>query len=277
MTKEKTNMVLPGEFITTEEEFASGKNTYEDKGVIKASIMGSIDFDQQRKEAKVKGKSIPVLKEGDIIIGRVVKVNEKMAHINIMGSAGEQRAITLSTGQIPVRNASQSFTEDMRNCFRLGDFVKAKVVMASRLAIDLATNETGLGVVEAHCKNCRSKMDFNKEKMTCLNCGSVEDRKCAEAVDVRTERPRDGSGSRGGFGGRSSGGFRGRDSGRSFGARSSGPRGGFGDRPRPSGGRDSRGPGSFGGNDRGHTNSRSSGPRDNFNRNDSRGRGGFRK
>jgi exosome complex component CSL4 len=281
MNKEKIKLVLPGDFIATEEEFAPGTNTHEKDGEIKASIIGIADFDQQTKEAKVKGKTILPLKEGDIIIGRVVKVNEKMASINILSSE-QARAIIISTGQIPVRNASQSYTEDMRKCFGLGDYVKAKVVMASRLAIDLATNEKGLGVVEAYCKNCRNRMEFNKDKMICLKCGSVEERKWFEAEDQRTERPRNdsrGFGDRRGNFGRSMG----RDNNRrSFSGNRQERRPSFGREPnrnnsnsppRNNFGRPNTGERTFNYN-RSNSQPNSSLGRNNFNRTDSRG--GFR-
>jgi exosome complex component CSL4 len=274
MTKENTKIILPGDFVTTEEEFAAGANVYEKDGEIRASIMGSVDFDHEKKEAKINGKTIPVLKEGDIITGRVIKVTETMASINIMGTE-EPRAIIVSTGQIPVRNASQSYTEDMRKLFRIGDYVKAKVVMATKLAVDLATNQKGLGVVEAHCKNCRSKMEFSNEKMMCLNCGSVEERKWFASEDIRQERPRDQSRSFGGNRRDSRPSFGGRPQGRSFGGNRRDSRPSFGGRPqgRSFGGnrRDSRP--SFGGDRRDNNGNQGN---NNFSRNESRGREGFR-
>ena len=193
MAKEKEKAVFPGDFITTEEEFVAGRNAYEEDGEVKASIMGKTDFDQENKEVNVRGNGISTLKVGDIVIGQVIKVKESMVTVELLGSE-KRRAIGMTRAQIPVRNISQAYVEDPRKLFKVGDYVKAKVTVATRLAIDLATNEKGLGVVEARCSNCKKKMDFNKGRMTCLACGNVEDRKWFEAEDERGERS-----DRGGF------------------------------------------------------------------------------
>lgn len=287
MTKEKTKTVFPGDFIATEEEFVAGRNTYEQNGEVRASIIGEVDFDNEYKEVNVRGKGVQNLRAGDVVIGRVVKKRDKMVTIQILGTE-ERRAVTLTTAQIPVRNASQSFVEDMRTLYKIGDFVRAKVVVATKLQVDLVTNEKGLGVVDARCNVCKKRLDYSNGKMTCLSCGNIEERKWFDAEDVRGERRDSGrsfSGNRDSRGGSRPGGFSrdrrdsrgGRDGGRNF----SGPRDSRGDsrggdrrsfsgnRPNSRDGDRKPSGRSFGGRDSG---------RSNFSRdkNDSRSRGGFR-
>ncbi|MCX6801320.1 MAG: exosome complex RNA-binding protein Csl4 [Candidatus Diapherotrites archaeon] len=243
----KARIVFPGEFITTEEEFAPGRNTFEEGGIIRASIIGEADFDDLNKEVKVKGKSITKLRTGDIVTAKIMSVRESKVSVGIVSVENEtlgKKVLSVMSAMIPVRNVSNAYVTDLTDFFKVGDIIRAKVAMANDLAVDLQTNEKGLGVIKAYCHNCRKELSYNGGKLMCLNCGNVEERKWFEAEDVRGER-RDFGGERRGFGGggrRDFGGDR-----RSFG----GERRGFGDRggERRFGSRDAGGRG-FGGRPR---------------------------
>ncbi len=206
----KNSIVLPGEILTTEEEYLPGENTFEEKGNVKSKISGRVIFDDEKREVKVKGKNVEMLKKGDVVFAKVNIVKTSMVVVEIVDSEGN-KAIGLSSGQIPVRFVSNAFVKDLGTCFKVGDLVKAKVVSANEIAVDLCTNQTGLGVVTAYCSKCRKRMTFNNGKLRCMDpeCGSIEERKWAETEDLPTER-----GTGGGFG----------DRGRSFGSRDSGRR-----------------------------------------------------
>jgi exosome complex component CSL4 len=221
---EKLKIITPGETITTEEEYAPGKNTYAEKGSIKASTMGIIEYDDANKEARIKGKSIEELVPGDIITGQVNLVKESMATIELLSAENGKKITGVRTAQLPIRNISTEYVSEIRKIIKIGDIIRARITMSSPLAIDLATNEKGLGVIKAYCSNCRKEMHYSNEKLMCLECGSVEERKWFEAEQKPREfQPRGEGGFNGngrGFGNR--GGFRprfGGNRGRSFGNR----------------------------------------------------------
>ena len=58
--KLKKKVALPGQLISTEEEFMPGKNTFEDNGEIFSESTGIIEENQQSKEISVKPSSEPV-------------------------------------------------------------------------------------------------------------------------------------------------------------------------------------------------------------------------
>ncbi len=202
---ESKKIYLPGEAITTEEEYVAGRNTFSDKGIVKATNMGYAEFDENNKEVRIKGKTIKTIRAGDIITGKVMLVKESNAVIELLSAENGKKITGLKTAQIPVRNVSTEFISELRKFFKIGDIVRAKVVMSSPLAIDLATNEKGLGVSKAYCSNCRKEMQFTNNRMLCPNCGSIEDRKWFEAEQKPREfAPREGGfdrDRRGGFGG----------------------------------------------------------------------------
>jgi len=233
MAKTTQRVYVPGEEITTEEEFLPGKNTYSEKGLVKATIMGVADFNDTNKEVKIKGNGVQEIARGDIITGKVILVKESNVVINMESAEGGKK-ITKPSAQIPIRNASTEYVTNLKKIFKIGDMVRARVYNKSPLGIDLATNEKGLGITKAYCSECRSEMNYSNGKLMCLACGAIDERRWHE----QEQTPRSfGGGSfddrRGGhgFGSRreGGGGFRGGHDGnkRSFG----GPRregGGFG-------------------------------------------------
>jgi len=220
------NTIMPGEALTTEEEFLAGKNTFVENGLIKSTTLGNANLDNATKEAWVDGKSVNPLKEGDIAFGVVTNVKDNTVRVELKKAEGDKR-VTKRDAQIPVRNISNEFVSRTRDFFRIGDIVKAKIASVSEYGIDLETKGKGLGVIKAYCSNCRHEMVSNQEKLRCLDCGSVESRKWFEKEDEYKPRERS-----------ESSGFRGRDS-RGFGSRDSrsGPTRSFGNRDGNSGGR----------------------------------------
>lgn len=208
---EKNKIILPGETVATEEEYVPGRNTYASNGIIKAKIMGIAEFDDEKKEVKIKGKSIRKIIAGDIVTGKVMLVKESTAVIELLDAEKGKKIMGIKTAQLPVRNVSTEYVDNIKKKVKIGDLVRAKVVMASPLAIDIATNEKGLGVTKAYCSNCRSEMKYSNEKLMCLACGNVEERKWFEAEQKPREfAPRGegfGNDRREGFRPRREGGF----------------------------------------------------------------------
>jgi exosome complex component CSL4 len=186
----KKQIFIPGEVITTEEEYSPGQNTFADDGYVKAATAGEAKFDDINKEVSIPGREIKVLEEGDIIFGRVTLMKESVVVVDIL-RAEENRILLVNRGQIPVRNVAKKYVSDLSSFFKVGDYIKARVVSANDLAVDLTTAETGLGVITAYCSLCKSEMKYSNGKVICFNCGHSEERKWFEEED-KTE-PRSGN------------------------------------------------------------------------------------
>ena len=200
-TMVKNKIYVPGEVITTEEEYAPGKNTFEDKGYVKASGFGTANFDEMQKEVSLKSKKVETLKRDDIVYCRVSIVKDSVVIVNIV-KAENDKALIVSRGQIPAKFVAKAYIRNVKEFYKVGDYIKAKVISASNLAVDLATNEKGLGVIIAYCTQCKSEMKFSNEKLTCFNCGHTEGRKWFEAKDEMEDRPQNIRRDRNGFGSR---------------------------------------------------------------------------
>jgi exosome complex component CSL4 len=226
---QKQKIVFPGEAITTEEEYSAGTNAFAQNGVIKSSTTGEIILDDTTKEASVRGKKILELERGDTVTGKVMLVKESQAVIELLSAENNKKITGVKTAQLPVRNVSTEYITELKKIIKVGDIVRAKIDSISPLAIDLITNEKGLGIIKAYCTNCRKEMEYSNQKLMCINCGSIEERKWFEAEQKAREfAPRErrsfGGGFRGGHGGR--GGFRGNRREGGFGARREGGFGG---------------------------------------------------
>lgn len=180
---------FPGEKIAIEEEYSSGKNTFEEDGLIKSNIVGEINLDNENREANINGKNLEVIKRGDIVYGKISTVKENSAVVELLKSENK-RVICNTRAQLPVRNVSKEFVEKISDFYKVGDFIKAKVSNVDKYSVDIETNQTGLGVINAYCSKCKTPLKFNGEKMMCIECGNVETRKWFEKEDIAKERPR---------------------------------------------------------------------------------------
>lgn len=185
-SKKQQGMVFPGEFLTTEEEFASGQNTFtDDDGSVRADSVGVPIVNEARREIEV-GKKARIVKAagvGSTVFGRIMLVKDNMAVIELLSaeSNGEPRRLLFSSGSVMVSRVSQNYVKNLRDEFRIGDLVKAKIIEVSNYGIELSTSDRGLGVVKAYCSNCRQEMGLFAGKLRCIACGSMERRKLSES------------------------------------------------------------------------------------------------
>lgn len=173
-------VVLPGDFLGTEEEFGAGLNAFEDDGKILSDSLGRPVFDQKHKVVSVEKKSVlKPLEVDSVVVGRVsmVKSNMVMVEVFFAEKEGEKRVIAGSFAVLPVRNISREFVKEPKDMFRIGDLVLAKVAFVSPFAIDLRTNEPELGVIKAFCVRCRNKLSLFGRTLKCQSCGNSEQRK----------------------------------------------------------------------------------------------------
>lgn len=185
----KKKVFFPGEQIAIEEEYSAGRSAFEEEGLIKASIIGESILDDNEREANIKGKMVEVAREGDVVYGKITTIKESSAVVEIL-KADEKKVICNTRAQLPVRNVAKEYVTNISDFYKVGDFIKAKISKVDKYSIDIATNETGLGVINAYCSKCKSGLEFSGDKMMCIACGNVENRKWFEKEDIPKERPR---------------------------------------------------------------------------------------
>lgn len=171
--------VMPGDELTTSEEYISGDGTYEKDGIIYAAIIGQKDFDETEKIARVKASNPPgILKSGDIILGVIANVSNSVANITISGLENGKTTGHNLSGVIHISKMKAEYTGDVRREFHIGDMIRARVEQVEP-SIQLATNAEELGVLKARCLRCRGILSNKDGSLFCPVCERTESRKLA--------------------------------------------------------------------------------------------------
>jgi len=175
------DFVLPGDFLATSEEFVPGEGAYEEDGKIYSSAVGMVLVDIRTKRISVfaKTKTPPILKIGDIVLGRIEEVRDQFATVTLAAMRGkEERELPPpKMGLIHISKAQAGYVKDLSRLFKPGDIIRAKVLGAQREPVQLTTIGKEFGVLVALCSRCRTVLEKDGNKLKCPNCGSVEIRK----------------------------------------------------------------------------------------------------
>ncbi|MFH1664299.1 MAG: exosome complex RNA-binding protein Csl4 [archaeon] len=181
------DIVVPGDFLTVEEEYAPGKNTFEDtEGNVFSSKLGLKQFDDREREVSIKEKkpSNEVIEPGSIITGRVSIIKESFAVIDILSAEKNnvKQVPLFSSAKLMISKVAKFHVMNLRDEFRVGDIIKAKVINVTKYGIDITTAYPELGVIKAFCCVCRSPLDLYDKTLKCSKCGSVEKRKLSSEL-----------------------------------------------------------------------------------------------
>ncbi len=174
--------VVPGEFLTVEEEYSPGKNTFEDEeGNIYSTKVGEKDFDNKEREVSIKEKNAvnDLIEVGSIVIGKVVLMKDSFMLLEILNieKNGKKQISVFNSARLRISNVCRSHVNELRDEFRRGDLVKAKVVEKNKFGIEVSTVEREFGVIKAFCSKCRQSLSLFGETLKCSKCGSIEKRK----------------------------------------------------------------------------------------------------
>ena len=180
MENERT-IVVPGDFLGTSEEFTLGNGVYSEEGNLYALQIGQISVNDKRViEIQPAVETPPVLKEGDVVIGRIEDIRDTVAVVSIACLKGkERREIAASTqAVIHISNVKKGYVNVLQQEFGYLDLVKAKVIDAK--ALRLSTEERDLGVIKAICTKCKGPLVRKGDVLVCERCKREEVRKTSE-------------------------------------------------------------------------------------------------
>ncbi|MBI5226146.1 exosome complex RNA-binding protein Csl4 [Candidatus Micrarchaeota archaeon] len=170
----------PGTQLAVVEEFEPGFGAIEENGLVFATIPG-LAKTAEHHATVTNPKAIQHLQRGDLVYAVVRDVYDSIALLEFQSV--QPRAAFGTYGYIRIANVQRGYTENFRDVFRIGDFVKAKIHEVKPLGIYLTMAESGLGVVRAFCASCREEISFNETgmDMRCNACGRRQSRKLANA------------------------------------------------------------------------------------------------
>lgn len=174
-------IVVPGDFLGTSEEFTPGTGVYDDKGNIYASLTGGVHISDKRVIDVVPSvETPPLLKDGDIVVGRIEDLRESVAIVSIgcLKGKDEREIATSSPGIIHISNVKTGYVNDLQHEFSYLDLVKAVVLDAKTLR--LSTEGKELGVIKAICAKCKGDLRRKGNVLACERCKRVEGRNISD-------------------------------------------------------------------------------------------------
>lgn len=178
--KNEKKVIFPSDKIGIEEEFRLGDGTYLDKDHnIRSALFGEKFIDKKNYRAKVFGKVkrplIPQL--DDKVIGVVNRVSKYSMLIQIHYINGKHVHPAYSA-VMHITNLSNDYVEDIDDAYAVGDIIRANVIDAHTIPIQLETKDREEGVIFAWCGECgEASKKIGKNLLQCTSCGKEEKRK----------------------------------------------------------------------------------------------------
>lgn len=184
----RKKIVVPGEEVGTSEEYLPGDGTFEEDGKIMSSRIGAVKYDEKNMTVMTEPLNpIVEVQRGDIVIAEVTAVRDTMVVVDIKKIEGKNREISGETmGTLHVSKASQSYVKDLKKEFRMGDYIRAKVMQA-RPSIQITTAYPEYGVIKALCTRCRGPMVRKGTMVYCPRCERTETRKISSMYGKITQ------------------------------------------------------------------------------------------
>lgn len=173
------NVVIPGDFLATSEEYSPGDGTFDRDGNIYSSVVGEVKIDRLRRLISVipRTKTPPVPRIGSILYGRIVDIKESMVIVEpvLMEGGGDRSVATANMWVIHISNVKNGFVSDLGREFGYMDIIRAKVVDPRMLR--LSTVPRDCGVVKAFCPVCKVGLRRKNNALECPRCKRIEIRK----------------------------------------------------------------------------------------------------
>lgn len=170
-------IVFPGDRIRNVEEYKAGEGVYEDGGELFASVVGVLEFEEKRVRVR-SFRSIPELKKGDVVVGRVVDVRNNFAMVEIARKKGEERELAHTGLALLHVSSIGERVGSINDAISYFDIVKARVLDTSP---KISIREPEMGVIKAFCSSCKTELILDEGKLKCPNCGRDEKRKISRS------------------------------------------------------------------------------------------------
>jgi len=182
-------IVSPGDLLGSAKEYKAGSGTYIYNGEIRAKVVGLKVVDEKNKIIEVLPfKEAKQVKLSQIVLGEVVSVSNTIANIKIYGVLNGGVYIPLLSPLSGTLHISQlgKRVNKMSDYMKIGDVIRAKIILDRTTPVSLTTSARDLGIVAAYCGVCGGVMkvfDKKKQLMVCTKCGRKENRKLSNLYD----------------------------------------------------------------------------------------------
>lgn len=197
MNLENDAFVTPGERIATEEEFASGHNTYVEDGVIYSMVAGRVAMKEGSIGVSPSGREIILIGKEMLVMGVVTDDMKSVMFVKLDDINIERKDyLALKDGKILApkprfggrgmgggrfSGGNRFGGERTEKPCGIGDTILARVLYNDKDSYTLSLSGRETGVIYAKCELCGSDMDVKGENLlACKECGHRENRKLSE-------------------------------------------------------------------------------------------------
>jgi exosome complex component CSL4 len=192
VSKMQKRIVVPGEFLGTEEEFFPGSGVYVEDEKIYSSLSGVVEISNKQISVLQK-KPLEIFDVGSTIIGVIENIIEPIALVNIHSGVSDEERFgeTPDYGVLHASMIKKGFVRNVRDEYKIGDIIRAKIVDFYNGEFRLSTEGENFGAVKAFCALCRHPLRLKEDYLVCENCGARDKRKIAKdyrQVDVKNIR-----------------------------------------------------------------------------------------
>ena len=157
MSEVESNIVYPGDTLGTINEYSSGSGTYEADNIIRSTLFGKVVIvtaENKKPLVNVVAQSVAatefVIEIGDIVYGRIVKINYNQAFVDIL-AVGDRKLAVRTKGIIRREDVRATEIDKVvvQDFFHSTDIVCARVIsLGDSKQYFLSTADKNLGVVK---------------------------------------------------------------------------------------------------------------------------------
>lgn len=174
---------LPGDVLSTTEEYVPGKFTIDDQGRIISLTGGRIRRDEKNLVISVEPTKKRVTpRTGDIAYGQVIKIDGRHDTVRVGAICGKDNVLReyivdanlRSMGQRGRRGEGSSMVP-----FKVGDIIRGRISRVSPF-FEVSVVGKHFGTLKSLCSRCRNPMAEKDGGLYCENCERSETRKIAD-------------------------------------------------------------------------------------------------
>ncbi len=171
MSKE---IILPGDKISSIEEYEAGNNTFDDGNMVRSLVVGTPDINKTERIANVKDSNfLSIPKVGDVVIGTVAAVLSSIIAVSI-DYINEKKV----KSHVECICSTRKYRK--RNIALLGDLVTLKIIGHLNGTIHADFDGPELGVLFTKCHKCGGGVILVRDAVKCKECSWIEERKLSK-------------------------------------------------------------------------------------------------
>lgn len=186
---QEQKLVMPGDKIGVEEEYASSENTFvDDDGTIRSAIIGRVVAEEGRISVINDKRDVHRFRKGMFVVGTVTDDVKSVMFVKIDNVHLDGREyIALKDGKIVTqarrpqgrfeRGAQRQPEPKHQKQAGVGDVVLAKILYEDPGIFTLSLNDSESGVVFSTCGLCGAEMKNEAGALSCGNCGNKTSKK----------------------------------------------------------------------------------------------------